>query len=865
MPNGVVLPRVSVILVNYRGAEHTVACLRALREDLDYPPDRLQIVCVDNDSGDDSVARIRAAAPDITLVEAGANLGFAGGCNLGARHATGDVLALLNNDARPAPGWVTAAVGVLRADPTVAAVASKVLDWSGERVDFIDAGLTWFGMGYKRQAGRPLAELNAAEYDAPRDVLFATGSAMFVRADVFREVGGFDERFFMFYEDVDLGWRLNLRGWRVRYQPTSVAYHRHHASVSTVDGEDNARELYLLERNALATLYKNFSDETLARVLPAALALAIRRATARGNVDPTALEMTSTAPDTGPTVAVPRTTLAGVLAIDQFVELLPALRDARAAEQAARLRSDADLIPLLRKAIEPAYPLPRYLAAHDVLVDVFGIDEVFGRPRKVLVITGDAIAERMAGPAIRAWHMAELLAAEHEVRLVTVNPRGESVDAPFAVLAVRPRDLGDQVAWADIVVLQGHALEMAPELGQADSTTLVVCDMYDPMHLELLEQGKQDSEEKRARDLVGVTKVLNNQLRRGDFFLCASDRQRHFWLGHLAALGRLTPELYDADPTARSLLAVAPFGLPGKPPERAGAGLRDALPAVSPDDKVILWAGGVYSWFDPLTLVRAVAELGAEHEDVRLVFLGMRHPNPDVPEMDIGDRTRRLAAQLGVADKQVFFNDGWVPYGERQNWLLDADCGVTTHFEHVETTFAFRTRVLDYLWAGLPIVTTDGDSFADLVRRERLGVVVPPEDPTALAEALARVLYDAEFAAGCRERIAAVREDFTWDRTLAPLLAYCRDPRPAADRLPGREPLTREAPLGMSGVLRRDVGLVREYLDAGGPREVARRALGRVRRLAAGGPMANGPMANGSVAGGPAAGGPAGRRDSSDG
>ncbi|HWE91574.1 MAG TPA: glycosyltransferase [Pseudonocardiaceae bacterium] len=834
MADEVVLPTVSVILVNYRGAEHTVACLRALRADLDYPSDKLQIVCVDNGSGDDSVASIRAAAPEITLVEAGANLGFAGGCNLGARHATGDVLALLNNDARPDSGWVSAAVRTLRADPTVAAVASKVLDWSGERVDFVDGGLTWFGMGYKRHAGRPIAELAAAEHETPQDVLFATGSAMFVRADVFREVGGFDERFFMFYEDVDLGWRLNLRGWRVRYEPTSVAYHRHHASVSTVDGEDGARELYLLERNALAALYKNFSDETLARVLPAALALAIRRATARGELDATSLEITSAAPMPGPTVPVPRTTMAGVLAVDQFVELLPALRDARAVEQAARVRSDADLIPLLRKAIEPAYPLPRYLAAHEVLVDVFGIEDVFGRPRKVLVITGDAIAERMAGPAIRAWHMAESLAAEHEVRLVTVNPRGEPVAAPFAVLAVRPRDLGDQVAWADIVVLQGHALEMAPELRQADSTTLVVCDMYDPMHLELLEQGKQDTEEKRARDLIGVTKVLNNQLRRGDFFLCASDRQRHFWLGHLAALGRLTPELYDADPTARSLLAVAPFGLPAKPPERTGAGIRGVVPGISERDKVILWAGGVYSWFDPLTLVRAVAELSAEHDDVRLVFLGMKHPNPDVPEMDIGARTRRLAAELGVAGTHVFFNDGWVPYGERQNWLLDSDCGVTTHFEHVETTFAFRTRVLDYLWAGLPIVTTDGDSFADVVRREGLGAVVPAEDPGALAESLAQVLYDADFAQGCRDRIAAVRDDFTWDRTLAPLLAYCRDPRPAADRLPGREPLTREAPLGVSGALRRDASLVREYLDAGGPREVARRALGRVRRLAGG-------------------------------
>jgi GT2 family glycosyltransferase/glycosyltransferase involved in cell wall biosynthesis len=835
VPEVVHTPTVSVVIVNYRGAEHTITCLRALRDELDYPAERLELICVDNASGDDSVARIKAAVPTAKVIEADANLGFAGGCNLGAKSASGEVVALLNNDARPDRDWVRAAVAVLRAEPTVAAVASKVLDWDGQLVDFVDGGLTWFGMGYKRFAGKPIEAMRPEDHLAPRDVLFATGSAMFVRAEVFAEVGGFDESFFMFYEDVDLGWRLNLRGWRVRYEPSSIAYHRHHASMSTVDGKDQARELFLLERNALASLYKNLSDQTLATVLPAAMALSVRRATARGNIDATQLEITrrSGGPESTD-VTVPRTTLAGMLAIDQFVELLPRLAKARAAEQAARVRTDADLVSLMRKAIEPAYPLPRYLAAHEILLDAFGIEDVFGRPRKVLVLTGDAIAERMAGPAIRAWHMSDVLAAEHQVRLVTINPHWEQLDAPFELVGCTRRDLGKHVAWADIVVLQGHALEMVPELKAPDSTKLVVCDMYDPMHLELLEQGKSAADDERADDLKAITRVINEQLKRGDFFLCASDRQRYFWLGHLAGLGRLTPTLYDADPTSRSLLSVVPFGLSSKPPERTGPGIRGRIEGIDGGDRVVLWAGGVYSWFDPLTLVSAMSELRQNRPGAKLVFLGMRHPNPEVPEMDIGMRTRALAERLGLTGSTVFFNEGWVPYQERQNWLLDADCGVTTHFEHVETTFAFRTRVLDYLWAGLPIVTTDGDSFADLVRREGLGVVVPPENPHALAYALDRVLYDTDFAAACRERIARVREEFTWERALAPLVEYCRNPHQAADRLPGNGPLVHRAPVRGGQVLRRDLDLIRSYFADGGPTEVARRALGRVRRLAAG-------------------------------
>src|SRR5690606_20301242 len=143
-----VLPLVSVIVVNYRGAEDTITCLRSLHTELDYPADRLEVVCVDNASGDGSAERIRSAFPQVRLIESETNLGFAGGCNLAARNASGEVLAFLNNDARPDRNWVRAAVDLLRAEPTVGAVASKVLDWEGRHIDFVDGGLTWFGMGY---------------------------------------------------------------------------------------------------------------------------------------------------------------------------------------------------------------------------------------------------------------------------------------------------------------------------------------------------------------------------------------------------------------------------------------------------------------------------------------------------------------------------------------------------------------------------------------------------------------------------------------------------------------------------------------------------------------------------------------------
>ncbi len=818
---------VSVVLVNFRGADDTVTCLRSFAE-VEWPADQLELLVVDNASGDGSAARIRDAVPEAVVVESDANTGFAGGCNLGAAHAQGEFLAFINNDARPGAGWISAAVDVLGRQADVAAVASKVLDWDGERIDYVDASLTWYGMGYKRECEQP----DTGEWDKARDVLFATGAAMFVRADVYRAVDGFDDRYFMFYEDVDLGWRLNLLGWRVRYVPTSVAYHRHHASMT---GYGPWREHYLLERNALFSLYKNLGDDLLAKALPAALLLAVRRGVSRGDTDPGQLDLASR-PPSGPEeeeVSVSRETLAPALAIDALVEHLPSLIEDRRRLQAQRRRTDTELLPLFRQALEPAYAHPRYEAAHRVLVEAFGIDTAFSTRRKIVVATGETLSARMAGPAIRAWAMAEALSAEHDVELVTVG----TCTITHPRFACRSVGLGEMRAlerWCDVFIFQGLILSTFRWL--VDSSKILVADIYNPFHLEQLEQAKDQGPEGRARTVSECTTALNDQLTRGDFFLCASEKQRDFWLGQLSAVGRLNPKNYDADETMDALISVVPFGVPDDPPVHTRSALKGVVPGIGVDDKVILWGGGIYNWFDPLTLLHAVDRLRARRPDVRLFFLGLKHPNPDVPKMRMAVATRDLSDALGLTDKHVFFNEGWVDYHDRQNYLLEADIGVSTHLDHVETAFSFRTRILDYLWAQLPIVATGGDTFANLIQSRGLGVTVPAGDVEALEEALFHLLDDEAAAAGCRQHLAEVVADHTWSQVLSPLLAFCRAPHRAADLAApvGSEDMAKlaEAVTRRPG-FRDDMALAREYFRAGGPVEVVRRASQRLLRKAA--------------------------------
>jgi GT2 family glycosyltransferase len=813
---------VSVILVNYKGAEDTITCLKSF-DDVEWPAENLELIVVDNDSQDGSMERIAAAVPHAKVIQSGGNLGFAGGCNLGVEHATGQWVAFINNDARPGPTWISAAVAAMSADDTIGAVASKVLDWEGNLIDYVDGSLTWYGMGYKREAEWP----DSSDYDTPKDVLFGTGAAMFVPATLYREIGGFDERFFMFYEDVDLGWRLNLLGYRVRYVPESLAYHRHHVTMKKFG---NYRESYLLERNALLSMYKNLDDESLARALPAAMALSVRRSLARTGTDASSLDLQrSPGGDDVPTVEIEKMALTGPYAIDYFVDQLPSLVESRKELQAKRRRSDRELFPLFRHAIEPAYAIESYLTAHKDLVEAFGIDTHFVSRQRILVVTGEPLLERMAGPAIRAWEIAKALAPIADVRLLsTAGARITSED--FDVVHASGRSLRAQTDWADVIVFQGFLLEGAPWL--KESSKILVADVYDPMHLEQLEQARDLGPAGRATSIRDTTRVLNEQLRRADYVLCASTKQRDFWLGQLAGQGRINAAVYDEDESLDSLIGVVPFGISDDKPVQHKHAIKGTVPGIGPDDKVILWGGGVYNWFDPLTLVRAVDRLRVAHPEVRLYFLGLKHPNPGVPDMRIAWELKELSDELGLTGTHVFFNEGWVPYNERADYLLDADLGVSTHFHHVETAYSFRTRILDYLWASLPIVATSGDTFGTLIAERGLGAVVPPEDPEALEAALEKYLFDDAAIAEARTNVIAFAEDYRWSSVLKPLVDFCRFPRRAADlAVELDDPVQVAEQFRRPGGLKADIGLARDYLRAGGITEVARRARGRVRRV----------------------------------
>jgi GT2 family glycosyltransferase len=428
-------PSVSLIVLNWNGREHLDDCLQSL-QDLDYPTDRLQLILCDNGSSDGSVDYVRAAFPRTEVVALDGNYGFAEGNNLAAEQATGEWLGFLNNDMHVKPDWLAKLLEPLTSQPELACIASRIASWDGSAIDFVGGGVNFQGHGFQVDHGSA-----RSREDRPRRLLFACGGAMLIRRDVFKEVGGFDADYFAFFEDVDLGWRLNLLGFDIWYEPAATAFHRHHGTATKVP-RHSLRVLY--ERNALFTIYKCFDDDNLAAALPASLMLLNEKALriARIPLSRYVIRPPQAAPVQKPPGSIhvgparpreslgakvfrltreegafgmlrkavrlahwqfdvfkldarslvgraryrssaqmeplPMVAVSHYVALSDFAHQLEKTRAKREWLQSRRVRTDAEILPLFHNALDASYNDEQYVQFHRWLCSVLDLDRRFG-------------------------------------------------------------------------------------------------------------------------------------------------------------------------------------------------------------------------------------------------------------------------------------------------------------------------------------------------------------------------------------------------------------------------------------------------------------------------------------------------------
>jgi glycosyltransferase involved in cell wall biosynthesis len=326
-----------------------------------------------------------------------------------------------------------------------------------------------------------------------------------------------------------------------------------------------------------------------------------------------------------------------------------------------------------------------------------------------------------------------------------------------------------------------------------------VVDLYDPFVLENLHYYLHDPIKDQEHLNEQAIAITNQLAKIGDFFICGNERQRDYWMGVLTANGRANPRNFLQDPTLKSLIDIVGIGFPSREPQHHPL-LRGIHPQIPADAQIVLWGGGIWNWLDPLTLIKAWPQVISQHPQARLVFLGTRHPNPLVPRHEMAEKAEKLAAEIGEKDRSVLLFE-WLSYEDREALLCESDVGVTLHPIHVETRYSLRTRVLDYLWARLPVLITDGDVTSEWVRQYKLGEVVPPFDEEAVARGLNKILDQPK--ANWAAAFEPLRTSLLWSQVVEPLLRYCLEGEYAPDRLERDELPALESISMTAGILAR--------------------------------------------------------------
>ncbi len=272
------MTRASVIVVVHAGMDHLEDSMVSL--EVEGERGLSEIILVDNASPDGCGEAASKRWPWLRVIRSERNLGFAGGVNLGAEAATGDVLVLLNDDAAAAEGFVEAHLETLAANPDAAATAGRLTSWDGARHDFVRGGVTFDIHAFQIGQGWPVDEVAPPRAGEPMP--FACGGNMAIRRRDWDELGGFDSGLFAYFEDVELGWRLWAYGRTVVAAPEAVARHRGGATSS---GLGDFRRGVLFERNALRTFFSCADDDYRFAFGPSVFATFLHRLTAFVDVD----------------------------------------------------------------------------------------------------------------------------------------------------------------------------------------------------------------------------------------------------------------------------------------------------------------------------------------------------------------------------------------------------------------------------------------------------------------------------------------------------------------------------------------------------------------------------------------------------
>ena len=759
----------SVIIVAYDGIHWLKELLPSIYCQT-YTP--VEIIIVDNASPSLDMANwIKNNHPAVQLNRVDKAMSFAAANNLGISKSHGKYLLLLNQDTKLEKNALSILVETANQDTQCAVVATKLrFLWAPQFIN---------GMGnivrkYSWGADIGFGNLDIGQFDVVEYLPSACFAGALILRAAWDVIGKIDEGFPMYYEDSEWCYRARLLGFNIKAAPNAIIYHAFGGQVPSGEKlELTAKKLEnacygrlrfaqkLFDEGTRDDLLSNYSDEDVHNFfahlghgrINHALAIIrghLRFRKTRKQIDQLHLQLAT------------KSVIQSATLLESVFDEPPVF--------------EHNGVPKLTMDSIKNYYLPLIVNGRtNITMPEFNPNSF--QP-DILIVSNDIVASKMAGTGMRYLEIARALSECADVTLAV--PGKSDLDETAVKIVSYDEDYQESLQ----ILVDNHQQSlisgyMALKFPFLEKTrTKLIVDLYDPFFLEnYYYYTNLPIEEQEKHNRVAI-QVVNRLAKMGDFFICGNERQRDLYLGVLSANGRINPRNLSEDDSLRHLIDIVGIGFPSRAPVSRGY-LRGAHPAFSGDEKIVLWGGGIWNWLDPITLVKAWQKVIASYQNARLVFLGTRHPNPKVPQHEIVEKVINEAEQIGEKEQSIFFIE-WLDYEERESILLESDVGITLHAIHAETRYSIRSRVMDYFWAGLPVVITEGDITSEWVRSKNLGIIVPPNNIDATANAIIDLLNRDKN--DFKEQFDNLREEMNWQKVVEPLRNYILHGKNAPDR-----------------------------------------------------------------------------------
>jgi hypothetical protein len=403
---------------------------------------------------------------------------------------------------------------------------------------------------------------------------------------------------------------------------------------------------------------------------------------------------------------------------------------------------------------------------------------------KIFISAYDVIGSNMAGPGIRSLAIAEGLCKDFDITLsIDENSQPDCINKSVKVIheSVVEWDSCEYFKQFDTAILPGSQ-RLKTNLPSPFPIPLVV-DIYDPFVLENLELLADKPKSIRDYEYSRHLKALLEMILSGDRFLVTSDRTADFFNGMMTAWGVINP-ISSKELLPEEMIINLPFGIPDDPIEQFSSDLpSDLVSRISQKDKLILWAGGLWDWLDPMSLVESMPQILDTYLDAMLLFTGYKHPNPHVPIMKMATDCIDKAKKIKLFDNRIIFRE-WTPYVERIPILKRTSLGVSLHKRHLETKYSFRTRLMDYIWGSIPMVLSEGDYLSGKLIDMNVAEPVSMSDKNSVANAVIKMLgkmENPEARIFMNDTFKTLQSEYTWSNLLKPLTSELKRIRKVQD------------------------------------------------------------------------------------